>query len=98
MRRYSVAVIAVLVASGWGGCAVKPTIPPPPKLVEVVVEKTVEVPPELSQDCPITYLREAKERNVDALVKAHNANVLSLENCNRDKAKIRALPTTPNTQ
>ncbi|MDZ5813907.1 hypothetical protein U4I65_02505 [Stenotrophomonas maltophilia] len=89
MRRHSVAVIlaAALPLCGFGSCskAQKPDIP---QTVYVTVERTVAVPAALTTRCP---LKRAKERSVESVVSAYNANVLSLEQCNSQLGAIERL-------
>ncbi|WP_369040026.1 Rz1-like lysis system protein LysC [Stenotrophomonas maltophilia] len=89
MRRHSIAVIlaAALPLCGFGSCSntSKPDIP---QVVYVTVEKPVVPPAELTQPCPIT---RAQERSVEKVVSAYNANILSLQQCNKQLGEIREL-------
>lgn len=74
------------------GCAtaVKPV--PVPQVVRVQVPVYVPIPPELTQDCPIT---EATSLKVEEAVRVANARKVALQNCNADKAALRALGNPP---
>lgn len=89
MRRHSVAVIlaAALPLCGFGSCskAQKPDIP---HTVYVTVERTVSVPGALTTRCPV---KRAKERTIESVVSAYNANVTSLEQCNGQLGAIEKL-------
>lgn len=80
-------LIAVLVLAGCQTC---PDRPPVPEIVKVPVRTTVPVPAELTAPCPVA---RAESRTVEAVVSAYNANVETLEACNRKLGEIRALPT-----
>lgn len=89
MRRHTAALIlvAALPLCGFGSCsqAAKPDIP---KVVHVTVEKAVQPPAALTQSCPIA---RAQERTVEQVVSAYNANILSLQQCNKQLGEIRML-------
>lgn len=87
MRRHSIAVIlaAALPLCGFGSCS-KTSKPDIPQVVYVTVEKPVAPPAELTQSCPIT---RAQERSVEKVVLAYNANILSLQQCNKQLGEIR---------
>jgi hypothetical protein len=70
------------------GCeaAVKPVAPP--QIVHVVVKEYIPIPDELIQDCPIA---EPATLKVQEAVRVANARKVSLQNCNEDKAALRAL-------
>jgi len=82
-----VILVAALPLCGFGSCskAQKPDIP---QTVYVTVERTVAVPAALTARCP---LKRAKERSVESVVSAYNANVLSLEQCNGQLDAIEKL-------
>lgn len=89
MRRHTAALmlVAALPLCGFGSCskASKPNIP---KVVYVTVEKPVAPPAALTQPCPIA---RAQERTVEQVVSAYNANILSLQQCNKQLGEIRQL-------
>lgn len=87
MRRHSIAVIlaAALPLCGFGSCS-KTSKPDIPQVVYVTVEKQVAPPAELTKPCPIT---RAQERSVEKVVSAYNANILSLQQCNKQLGEIR---------
>ena len=89
MRRHPIAVIfaAALPLCGFGSCS-KASKPDIPQVVYVTVEKQVPVRDELSKACPIS---RAKERSVEQVVSAYNANILSLQQCNKQLGEIRQL-------
>lgn len=70
------------------GCAkeVKPV--PVPQVVRVQVPVYVPIPAELTQDCPIA---EPTSLKVEEAVRVANARKVALQNCNADKAALRAL-------
>ncbi|HIE5095989.1 hypothetical protein WG628_18745 [Stenotrophomonas maltophilia] len=89
MRCHSLVVIAValLCACGLGGCT-RLSRPAAPILVRVPVEKPMDLPAALTQDCPIA---RPADRSVQQVVAAYNANIVSLEHCNRQLQALRAL-------
>lgn len=89
MRRHSVAVIlaAALPLCGFGSCSSSPK-PVMPKAVYVTIEKSVAPPPELTELCRIA---RARDRTVEQVVSAYNANILSLQQCNKQLSEIRQL-------
>ncbi len=93
MRRDSIAVIlaAALPLCGFGSCS-KTSKPDIPQVVYITVEKPVAPPAELTQPCPIT---RAQERSVEKVVSAYNANILSLQQCNKQLGEIRGMARTP---
>jgi len=78
--------LAVIAAAALAGCS--PARPDPPKVVYVTVEKTVAVPEQLTRPCPVT---RPKQRRVEDVVSAYNANVESLTRCNDQLDKVREL-------
>lgn len=84
-------LIAVLVLAGCQTCPDRPQVP---EVVKVPVRTTVSVPAALTTPCPIA---RAENRTVEAVVSAYNANVETLEACNRRLQEIRALPTSEAT-
>lgn len=71
------------------GCA---TRPPRVEMVEVPgPTRYVEVPAELTRECPI---EEPRDRSPMEAVRVAQARKQALEACNRDKARIRALQGT----
>lgn len=93
MRRHSIAVIlaAALPLCGFGSCS-KASKPDIPQVVYVTVEKLVAPPAELTRPCAIT---RAEERSVENVVSAYNANILSLQQCNKQLGEIRQLGSGP---
>ncbi|MCU1030229.1 hypothetical protein JAK53_13185 [Stenotrophomonas maltophilia] len=89
MRRHSIAVIlaAALPLCGFGSCS-KISKPDIPQVVYVTVERPVAPPAELTPPCPIT---RAQDRSVEKVVSAYNANILSLQQCNKQLGEIRQL-------
>lgn len=89
IRRWpmSLALVAVIPLCGFGGCSrvEKPSLP---KVVYVTVEKPIAPPAALTQQCPIT---RAQNRTVEQVVSAYNANILSLQQCNKQLGEIRQL-------
>ncbi|WP_242877289.1 Rz1-like lysis system protein LysC [Stenotrophomonas maltophilia] len=89
MRRHTAALmlVAALPLCGFGSCskAAKPDIP---QVVYVTVEKPVAPPAALTRQCPIT---RAQDRTVEQVVSAYNANILSLQQCNKQLGEIREL-------
>ncbi len=86
MRLLLIAAVLVLA-----GCQTCPDRPPVPEIVKVPIRTTVPVPAELTTPCPIA---RAESRTVEAVVSAYNANVETLEACNRRLQEIRSLPTS----
>lgn len=84
-------LIAVLVLAGCKTCPDRPQVP---EVVKVPVRTTVPVPAALTAPCPVA---RAESRTVEAVVSAYNANVETLEACNRRLQEIRALPTSEAT-
>lgn len=74
------------------GCpeTVKPVVVP--QVVRVEVPVYVPIPAELTADCPI---EQPKSLKVEEAVRVANARKVSLQNCNADKAAIRAIGSTP---
>ncbi|WP_181453949.1 Rz1-like lysis system protein LysC [Stenotrophomonas maltophilia] len=95
IRRWpmSFALVAVLPPCGFGSCSrvEKPSLP---KVVYVTVDKPVTPPDALTRQCPIT---RAQDRTVEQVVSAYNANILSLQQCNRAEylAQVEAGFTRP---
>lgn len=89
MRRHTVALILVvaLPLCGFGSCS-QARKPDMPKVVYVTVEKPVAPPAALTQLCPIS---RAQDRTVEQVVSAYNANILSLQQCNKQLGEIRQL-------
>ena len=89
MRRHTAALmlVAVLPLCGFGSCS-KTQKPDMPQVVYVAVEKPVAPPAALTQPCPIT---RAQDRTVEQVVSAYNANILSLQQCNKQLGEIRQL-------
>ena len=79
---------ALLVLAGCQTCPDRPQVP---EVVKVPVRTTVPVPAELTAPCPVA---RAESRTVEAVVSAYNANVETLEACNRKLQEIRTLPTS----
>ncbi|WP_369916525.1 hypothetical protein AB8810_11065 [Xanthomonas sp. NCPPB 3005] len=80
-------IVLLLPLAGWGGCsrAVKPQIP---EKVYVRVEVPAELPETLTAPCPPV---RAKQRTVEAVVSAYNANIPTQEDCDRRMGEIRKL-------
>lgn len=79
----------VLIAcAALAGCheAAKPIAVP--QVVRVQVPVYVPIPPELTQDCPIA---EPTSLKVEEAVRVANARKVALQDCNADKAALRAL-------
>lgn len=92
MRRHTVALIlAVFPLCGFGSCG-KAQKPDVPKVVYVTVDKPVAPPAALTQLCPIS---RAQDRTVEQMVSAYNANILSLQQCNKQLGEIRDMVRTP---
>lgn len=93
MQRHTAALIlvAALPLCGFGSCSrsQKAGIP---KVVYVTVEKPVVPPAALTELCPIA---RARDRTVEQVVSAYNANVLSLQQCNKQLGEIRQLDSGP---
>ena len=87
MRRPALIAAALLLAA----CQTQPERPQVPELIKVPVRVTVPVPPALTDPCPVA---RASSRTVEAVVQAYNANVETLEACNRKLQEIRTLPTS----
>ncbi len=79
----AIAVIACLLLTA---CASKPT--KPPKVVEVIVEKIVPVPAELTEPCK-QHAPQAK--TVAEAIRIANARKLALDECSARMAQIRKL-------
>lgn len=63
-----------------------------PQVIRVQVPVYVPIPPELTQDCPIA---EPTSLKVEEAVRVANARKVALQNCNADKAALRALVAPP---
>jgi hypothetical protein len=86
--RNSLALMLLLVVTALlAGCPgnVRDT---PPKIVHVQVDHYVAVPAELTQPCPVF---EAQEQTYAEAKRLALLRRQSLEACNADKSKIRAL-------
>ena len=84
MSRLALIVLLLLVTASCAK-AVKPTIP---EVVRVTVPQYVAPPGELTKPCTAT---RAKNRTVEAVVSAYNANVIALTDCDRRMSEIRKL-------
>lgn len=84
-------LLPIAAALLLAGCQTCPDRPQVPEVVKVPVRVTVPVPPALTDPCPVA---RAASRTVESVVQAYNANVESLETCNRRLQEIRALPTS----
>lgn len=84
-------VLTAVVLLGGCAAAVKPI--PVPQVVKVQVPVYVPIPAELTQDCPIA---EPTSLKVEEAVRVANARKVALQNCNADKAALRALGNTVN--
>lgn len=82
--RHAVLIAAVLALAGCQSAPVQPQLP---KTVYVEVDRFVPLDPSLLQDCPIA---EPQSRLVSEAVHVANARKLALQQCNADKAAIRA--------
>lgn len=93
MRRHTAALIlvAALPLCGFGSCSGSQK-PDMPKVVYVTVEKPVSPPAALTELCPIT---RAQDRTVEQVVSAYNANILSLQQCNKQLGEIRGMVRMP---
>jgi hypothetical protein len=63
-----------------------------PQVVRVEVPVYVQVPADLTADCPIA---EPASLKVEEVVRVANARKVALQNCNTDKAAIRAIGVPP---
>ncbi|UPG86842.1 hypothetical protein L2Y94_05670 [Luteibacter aegosomatis] len=70
------------------GCPETKAPVPMPKVVRVEVPVYVAIPAALTQDCPIA---EPTSLKVEEAVRVANARKVALQNCNADKAAIRAI-------
>lgn len=84
MRRHPAALTVALLLAGCVH-AVKPVVP---KEVKVPVVQYVPLPAELTKPCPA---QRAKERTVEAVVSAYNANIPVQTDCDTRMARIRQL-------
>lgn len=86
MRRLALILcLPALAGCPWNS---KPDLPQPPEVVEVVVEKIVDVPPELTADCGNT----AKQDNsVAEAVRLANTRDEYLKECTSRMRRIRGL-------
>lgn len=91
MRRLAAAAALVLALSGFTSCQKRPDPPQVPEIIKVPIRTTVPVPAALTTPCPIA---RAESRTIEAVVTAYNANIETLEACNRKLQEIRALPTS----
>lgn len=93
MRRHTAALmlLAALPLCGFGSCS-KAHKPDVPREVYVTVEKPVAPPAALTHLCPIN---RAQDRTVEQVVHAYNANILSLQQCNKQLGEIRNMVSTP---
>lgn len=84
MRRSALTLCVLVLAA----CNTTPDLPQPPKVVEVVVEKIVEVPDDLTADCGNT----AKQDNsVSEAVRLANSRDEYLKECTSRMRRIRSL-------
>lgn len=63
-----------------------------PQVVRVEVPVYVQIPGDLTADCPIA---EPASLKVEEVVRVANARKVALQNCNTDKAAIRATGVPP---
>lgn len=89
--RFAIAVILALLLTACPG-QVRPTLPAMPTLVRVPVTTYVPVPAELTEPCPVY---EAKEQTYQEAKDLALKRRESLIQCNKDKARIRALKSSP---
>ncbi len=82
MRRLALTLAALALA----GCANQPI--QPPKVVEVVVEKLVDVPEELTRDCGNTT---KQDNSVAEAVRLANTRDELLKECTSRMRRIRGL-------
>lgn len=82
MRRLALTLAALALA----GCANQPI--QPPEVVEVVVEKLVDVPEELTRDCGNTA---KKDNSVAEAVRLANTRDELLKECTSRMRRIRSL-------
>ncbi len=89
MRRHTAALMlaAAVPLCGFGSCS-RGQKPDMPRVVYVTVEKPVAPSAALTEQCPIS---RAQDRTVEQVVSAYNANVLSLQQCNKQLGEIRQL-------
>lgn len=85
--RFSVALILSLVI--LAGCTKEIVrVRPPPKVVEVTVEKFAALPKELTADC---YDEQPKEQTYTEAKRLANLRTESIAECNARWAKVRKL-------
>lgn len=84
MRRLAL-TLCVLVL---GACNTTPDLPQPPKVVEVVVEKIVDVPPELTADCGNTT---KQDNSISEAGRLANTRDEFLKECTSRMRRIRGL-------
>jgi hypothetical protein len=84
MRRAALTLCLLVLA----GCNTTPPLPQPPKVVEVVVEKIVDVPPELAADCGNTT---KQDNSVSEAVRLANTRDEYLKECTSRMRRIRGL-------
>lgn len=78
--------VALILLAALAGCKSAPILPP--KVVEVVVEKIVPVPPQLTEPCQ----QPAKQgQTVQEAVRLANARKAALDECSGRMLKIRSL-------
>lgn len=80
-------LVAAVPLCGFGSCS-RGQKPDMPRVVYVTVEKPVVPPAALTEQCPIS---RPQDRTVEQVVSAYNANVLSLQQCNKQLGEIRQL-------
>ena len=84
--RYSASLIAIALLTA--GCGKQNLRVDPPKIVHVEVTRYVPVPDELTKPCPVYAPAEQTYAEAKRLALLR---LDALEQCNRDKARIRDL-------
>lgn len=81
-------ILAVAAVLALAGCQTTPDLPQPPKVVEVVVEKIIPVPSQLTEPCN----RPQNQGNTVAeAVRLANEREAALAECSARMARIRSL-------
>lgn len=83
MRYQTVLMLLVLA-----GCNTTPELPQPPNVVYVTVDRYVDVPEDLTRECPVYEPAEQSYNEAKRLALLRRESLLL---CNKDKARIREL-------
>ena len=90
MRCVSVLLIALLA-----GCAFQPQkptpLPPAPKIIRVPVTRYMHIPDALTAPCAAEAPRD---KTIAELLRIARSRAKAIEDCNADKAQIRAIQGT----